>query len=90
MSPSRVATGRFRFTLSGAHSTDYVVLCSIDNPNTNIASGFRGSYQIGPRYSDHFDIHWFDADGNAHDLTYFNVAFFRIRIWNYIILQRTE
>ena len=76
MSPSRVATGRFRFTLSGAHSTDYVVLCSIDNPNTNIASGFRGSYQIGPRYSDHFDIHWFDTDGNAHDLTYFNVAFF--------------
>lgn len=90
MSLSRVATGRFRFTLSGAHSTDYVVLCSIDNPNTNIASGFRGSYQIGPRYSDHFDIHWFDTDGNAHDLTYFNVAFFRIRIWNYIILQRTE
>jgi hypothetical protein len=76
MSPSRVATGRFRFTLSGAHSTDYIVLCSIDNPTTNINSSFRGSYQMGPRYSDHFDVHWFDTDGSAHDLTYFNVAFF--------------
>ena len=73
---SRVATGRFRFTLSNVPSTNYVVLCSIDNPTTNIGSGFRGLYQIGPRYTDHFDVHWFDTDGNAHDLTYFNVAFF--------------
>lgn len=73
---SRVATGRFRFTLSNAPSTNYVVLCSIDNPTTNIGSGFRGSYQIGPRYTDHFDVHWFDTNGDAHDLNYFNVAFF--------------
>lgn len=76
MTVSRIATGRFRFTLTGSASTDYIVLCSIDNPTTNISSGFRGSYQIGPKYTNQFDIHWFDTDGSAHDLTYFNVAFF--------------
>ena len=77
MTPSRVATGRYRFTLSGSsYSTNYVVLCSIDNPNTDINSGFRGSYQVGPRYTNYFDICWFDTNGDAHDITYFNVAFF--------------
>lgn len=77
MTASRVSTGRYRFTLSGSsYSTNYVVLCSIDNPTTSLNGGFRGSYQIGPRYTNYFDVYWFDTDGNAHDITYFNVAFF--------------